>query len=470
MSLRSQLLLGAAYLLVVMAITLAVPLAVNVDRRVSSEFNSGVLSNAAILASRVSDAVVAADRRTGRPSPPRQIARSAAQTARITGARVVVTDGRGRVLADTSHIAGVGEDYATRDRPEFSTALFQGRIDSRRRFSDTLGRELLLVSVPVVDRGRVVGALRISQDMGVVRDTVHRNWLGLGVIAASVAIAGGALAWLLATSLARPVRRLEGAARRLGQGDLEARATPGGASEVSTLALSFNQMADAFAANLAAQRDFVANASHQLRTPLTGLKLRLEAIRDEGGTAAAQAAKGEREVDRLNALVDDLLELARASSTEHTASLLDLGEAAVAASERWAATVAEKGKHIKAEAQTGATVWADPADIAHIFDNLIENAIRYSSDASEIAVVANDQDGHATLIVSDSGPGIPPDEQARVFERFYRGTNGRRAGAGTGLGLAIVDELARRWGGQVRLLDGPGTRVEASWPRRSTLS
>jgi signal transduction histidine kinase len=110
-------------------------------------------------------------------------------------------------------------------------------------------------------------------------------------------------------------------------------------------------------------------------------------------------------------------------------------------------------------------VWADDGDVAHVLDNLIENAIRYSPAGTNIVVEAANRDGVMALSVEDDGPGIPQEDRDRIFERFYRGSNGRLAGPGTGLGLAIVAELVRRWGGRVRLADGAGTCVEATFPR-----
>ncbi|MEA2484964.1 MAG: hypothetical protein QOD46_75 [Actinomycetota bacterium] len=474
MSLRKRLVLGAAYLLIVMAITLAIPLGLNIERRASSEYESGVLSNAAILAARISDIVSQPHRALRQPSVRAPLTRIVKATARDTGARVVATDGRGRVLADSANLATFATDYATPERPEFSVALFNGRIDTRRRFSSSLGNELLLVTVPVVDNGRVVGAVRLSQSTGAVSDRVRRSWIGIALIAAVLVVIAIAVAWFLARSLVRPVSRLEIAAKRLGDGDLEARADPEGPPEVATLARSFNQMADALAANLAAQQDFVANASHQLRTPLTGLRLRLETIKEQGGPAAEQAGKAEREVDRLSALVDDLLELARALSMESTGTSIDLADVAHQAIERWKAPARQQGMELRleqSEARSEPTaVWADPADVAHIIDNLIENAVRYCPPGTVISVSIGPSGQQPFLTVADNGPGIGQEDGRRVFERFYRGATGRAGGPGTGLGLAIVAELARRWGGDVRLLDGPGTRIEVTFRAPSTVS
>ena len=463
MSFRARLVLAAAYLLTAVVLALEIPLALNVDRRATSEFQSGVLGNAAILAARVADLVAAANGRTAVPRPSAALERIVAGTPRAEGERILVVDGGGRLLADTAGRADVGTVYATGERPELLAAL-GGRIDTRRRFSETVGEELLLVTVPVVDQAEVVGGVRVAASTAAVDASVRRSWLRLALIGLAVIAAGLALAWFLAGTVARPVRRLVSAADRLGHGDLDARASEGGPRELDTLARAFNRMAETLAANVAAQRDFVANASHQLRTPLTGLKLRLEAIRSEGGEAAEQAAKADLEVDRLGALVDDLLELARASSSEPTGRSVDLGDQAARAVERWRTPAEQAGQTLHLEATATAGVWADPADVAHILDNLIENAVRYSPAGSDIVVTASSGQAGPYLSVSDNGPGIPPADRDRVFDRFYRGANGRRSGPGTGLGLAIVAELVERWNGCVRLVEGPETRIEASFP------
>jgi signal transduction histidine kinase len=301
-----------------------------------------------------------------------------------------------------------------------------------------------------------------------VESSVRSSWLALALIGVAVVGAGLVLAWILAGSVARPVEKLRAAAGRVGRGDLDARVEPEGPQEIDELGRSFNRMAGELSSNLAAQRDFVANASHQLRTPLTGIKLRLEAIRAEGGGAANEAARAEAELDRLSALVDDLLALARAASDQAIPESVDLGEAVRAAGRRWAEPAATAGHDLSVAADAGGRAWAAPRDVAHILDNLIENAIRYSPAGSRISVELDGDRGRPGFVVSDTGPGIQAAERERVFERFYRGAEGRATGPGTGLGLAIVAELAERWGGTVDILDGPGTRVRARFQAPAT--
>jgi signal transduction histidine kinase len=466
-SFRARLVLAAFYVLTAVVLALEIPLALTVERRADSDFQSAVLGDAAILAARVADLVPAA---SAQPLG-REAARLSAiveESARDRTQRTVVVDADGEVVADSDASARPGVFYATAERPELREAVFRGQIDSRRRFSQSLGEELLLVTVPVVDQERVVGAVRVSASTGEIAADVRESWLRLAALGVAVIAAGLVLAWLLAVPLGRQIRNLSEASTRLGRGELGARAPEEGPKELDALARSFNEMADSLEGSIEAQQEFVANASHQLRTPLTGLRLRLEAIAEEGGFAGEQAAKAEAELDRLSGLVDDLLALARASSPDPTIVPVDLGELADAAAARWREEASTAGKRLELEKRAAAVVWADREDVAHVLDNLLENAIRYSSPQAVVRLEIDRRDGGATLTVSDSGPGIPAEDRPRVFERFYRGLNGRRAGAGTGLGLAIVAELVQRSGGEVHLLDGPGTRIEAVFPRAPT--
>ena len=179
------------------------------------------------------------------------------------------------------------------------------------RHSVDLGGDLLVVASPVLADRQVVGTVRLSQPMAAVDARVRRSWEAIAAVAAVVAIVGLAVAWGLATSLARPLHSLAGTAERLGQGDLSARAEAAGPPDVAAVAVELNRMAAELTALLDAQREFVANASHQMRTPLTGLRLRLEALAT-GPPPDPEAELALREVDRMSDLVADLLVLARA--------------------------------------------------------------------------------------------------------------------------------------------------------------
>ncbi len=404
MSFRARLVLGAAYLLLVVVVALAVPLALNVDRRARSEAEADVLASTAVLAARVSDLVGRANPAPGSATPVTRTLRSIARQASVgAGSRTLIVDAQGTVLADSTGSAALGEAYATPERPELAAALAAGRVDVRDRHSNTLGEDLLLVTVPVANNGAVVGALRVSAPLGEVESSVRSSWIGLVLIGLAVIGAGLVLAWILAGTVARPLERLGAAAEQLGEGDLDARVVPEQPREIETVGRTFNRMADALAASMASQRDFVANASHQLRTPLTGIKLRLEAIRAEGGAAAQEAAKADAELDRLSALVDDLLALAGASSLSPEAEPVDLGAAARAAVERWREPARSAEHELRLRDDAPERVRSAAVDVGQILDNLIENAIRYSPPGAEITVESTGRE----LVVVGHGPGDP---------------------------------------------------------------
>jgi signal transduction histidine kinase len=281
--------------------------------------------------------------------------------------------------------------------------------------------------------------------------------IGVGVLALAL---GLGVAWILAGSIARPLHALADAARRMAGGDLGARAPTRGSSEQVEVARSFNEMADRLGAMVESQREFVADASHQLRTPLTGLRLRLEAAAAKGGPGAADdLAAAERETERLSAVVGDLLALASSEEDAEPGSS-DLGAAAEAAAARWREPADDSGHELVLAGDGEVSVGTGERDLALMLDNLLENAIKYSPRGSAVEIGWARRDGRASLSVRSGGGPLSDEEIERAFERFYRGEASRRR-PGTGLGLPIVAALARRSGGEARLANGAGGGVVA---------
>jgi signal transduction histidine kinase len=359
--------------------------------------------------------------------------------------RVVIVDRTGRVLAD-SEPGGVGADYST--RPEIAGAL-RGRIVQEERDSDTLGQRTLATAVPVVRGGRPNGAVRVTQSVDAMHRAVRASTIGLVLVGGIVLALGLAAGALLAASVTRPLRRLAAAARRAGEGDLAVRVPEEeGSREQRDLGRAFNEMTGRVQTMIDAQRDFVADASHQLRTPLTGLRLRLEeAAATASGPARAQVDGALVEVDRLAGVVTELLALSEAGLARAPDSATGLLDAARRAAERWSghgATVVVRG-------EDGGPVRCVPDDVDRILDVLVENAIDYGPGGQRIALAVSP----GRLQVADEGPGLAAGEEEAVFNRFRRGSAGRASRRGTGLGLAIARELAGRWDGAVTLENGP---------------
>ena len=365
-----------------------------------------------------------------------------------------MVDAQGRLLAD-SEGAPVGRDYST--RPEIRAAL-AGTADQRERQSDALGESILATSVPIIRRGQAAGAVRVTQSFEAVERAIRRSWIGLGLVGLIVIAVGLGAGWLIANWVAGPTVRLDAAARRVAEGDLEVRAREEGSAEQRSLAHTFNDMTARLGRLLSSQREFVADASHQLRTPLAGLRLRLEAAHAETREVSVreELEAAQREVDRLAQMVGELLELSRAGERELPGEDVDLANAASRACARWERTAAEHGRRLRVDAAGGSAHIAR-ADLDRIVDAFVENALLYA--AGTVTISARD----GVVRVLDEGPGLAAGEEEAVFDRFHRGSAGRSGAAGTGLGLPIARELARRWGAEVRLRnrdDGLGAVAE----------
>jgi signal transduction histidine kinase len=425
-------------------VAFGVPLALTLSARVNAEVRTQAQAQADLVAATAGDLRAPASR-----SELATLARTAAASVR---GRVLIVNATGKVLVDSAGPAQVGTSYQS--RPEIERAL-DGRQIQVQRASKTLGQEILATAVPIIHNGRTAGAVRVTQSVAAVHQAVVRVELALALIGLIVLGLGLLAGGLLAAQIGRPLRRLESVARRVAQGDLRARAEIEGSLEQRSLSSSFNEMTDRISRLLNAQRDFVADASHQLRTPLTGLRLRLEEAKALTGSpdADSELDAAIREVDRLSHTVDELLLLSRAGERRLTAAPVDLGDVAADALRRWRAQASEHGiaLALRREHDPG-TVWAARADLERALDALLENALRYSPSGSTVTIAT----APARIEVRDRGPGVPRDERDLVFERFHRGRTGRAGPPGHGLGLPIARELAREWGGEVTIVDRDG--------------
>jgi signal transduction histidine kinase len=456
-TLRVRLLGAVAYVLLLAIFAFGVPLALSLSARVNAEVRTQAQAQADLVAATAGDLLTTASRR--------ELATLAHTAAASVRGRVLIVSAGGKVLVDSAGAAQVGSSYAS--RPELATAL-GGRLVQVQRASKTLGEQILATAVPIIHNGRTAGAVRVTQSVSAVRQAVRHVELALvliGVIVLGVGLLAGGL---LAAQIGRPLRRLEATARRVAQGDLRARAKLEGSLEQRSLSSSFNEMTDRIARLLSAQRDFVADASHQLRTPLTGLRLRLEEAR---ALTAAPGAADEldaaiAEVDRLSHTVDELLLLSRAGERRLAGSRVDLGDIAADALRRWRPAASDRRITLahRRDGDPGA-VWAGRADLERALDALLENALRYSPAGSTVTIAL----GPGRIEVRDPGPGVRADERERVFERYQRGRAGQAGPPGHGLGLPIARELVREWGGEVSIEDrelGGSVAIIALQPER----
>ncbi|TDD29691.1 HAMP domain-containing histidine kinase [Kribbella turkmenica] len=279
--------------------------------------------------------------------------------------------------------------------------------------------------------------------------------------AITLVLAGGAC-WLVTGRVLAPIRQLRTTAERISDTDLRRRIDVVGKDDVAQLAGTFNTMLDRLEDAFTAQRDFVDNAGHELRTPITVIRGHLELMGADPRDQAETKALLLDELARMNRMVDDLLVLAKSGRPD----FLELG--AVNLTELVVEVVAKArplaDRAWRVAGTADATIVADGQRLTQALMQLVSNAVRHTGPGDRIEVGSHlDAGGSVLLWVADTGPGVPPADRERIFERFARGNDQRRTD-GAGLGLAIVRSIAQAHDGEVRLAPGPGARFEMTLP------
>jgi signal transduction histidine kinase len=381
----------------------------------------------------------------------------------VAGAEVVqVVDAQSRVRA-----ASIGADHLV---PILTaTELAAGRAGARLDLDGAragLNDPIRVVVVPAGSREDPQSVL-VAVPVGEVRESLRLLGVTLLVIYPVLVLGMAVMAWRVVGATLRPVEELRrGAASITDRAGADRLPVPPGQDEIARLAATLNDMLARLEAGRLRQRAFVADAAHELRSPLANMRTSLEV-----GSALGErtdwnevAADLLADTERLSRLVDDLLLLAR---TEHDDSN-DRGRAVAVDLSALAAGVAVRYRtaRVPVTAASDAPHWSvqNPDAVERVVANLVDNAVRHAETAVQVDVAAEESD--VVITVADDGPGIPVADRDRVFDRFARldGARDRHQG-GTGLGLAIVRELVRLGGGTVVLLDGhPGLRAQVRLP------
>jgi signal transduction histidine kinase len=315
--------------------------------------------------------------------------------------------------------------------------------------------------------GAPIGTVVLERPTGALNQNIDDLWLYLALLAGGAMAAAVAIAIYFARWVSKPLARLDTAARQIADGELSVRATTrSGPPEVRRMAATFNMMAGRLETLVHGHRAMLADASHQLRTPLTALRLRLDLLAaDSAPTAADELAGAQEEIARLSRLVDGLLATARAESVAERVVPVNLIPAVAERVAAWQPVAdAHDVKLVTEHAadDDNAQVSLGVGHLEQILDNLIDNAIEALGDHGGSVMVSVASSGAGTtLTIADDGPGMPPQERSRAFLRFSTGSQ-----TGTGLGLAIVQRLVTSNGGTVRLADTPGggLTVELEFP------
>ncbi|MFF8288545.1 sensor histidine kinase [Streptomyces sp. NPDC016309] len=384
---------------------------------------------------------------------------------------IVVVDHKGRTVLTSRAPAGEVTGALGPRLPRAVRGIPTGISNDRRT---TLRPDPVLYAEPAYRGEMVVGAVGAVVSTTSLRDDiVHRLLLLLAVGAlalTAVALAGIPLSrWLL-----RPIERLDRTAQAIADGayDIRARCTQG-PPEIRRLFQAFDRMADRLITLLNAQRAFAADASHQMRNPLTALRLRVEAlepwIRPEGARQLEQAVA---EAERLSAILDQMLRLARAQGPDQPKERTDVATVVAERITAWSEAAARKGVELVASGDGPAVCASVPGHLEQILDVLIDNALHVSEEGQRVLVRYGTGGGSVRIRVRDEGPGMTPDECRRALDRFWRGSNSADR-EGSGLGLAIANALTEANRGSLRLVPAapPARGVDARvtlppWSRR----
>ncbi|MEU9078742.1 HAMP domain-containing sensor histidine kinase [Kitasatospora sp. NPDC048538] len=363
------------------------------------------------------------------------------------GGCAAVYDASARVIARTSCAAATS---ATAHRLVASTLAHPDTVT--RRSGDAL-----TAATPIGDEAAPVGVAVLVRSTDPLDDRIAAVWGWLALIG----VVGFGLGTLVSVRLARwvgrPLQAVDAAARRLGEGALDVRApADSGPEEVRRLAATFNTMAARTEALVHGHRAVTADVSHQLRTPLTALRLRLDLLAaDAEGEDAAELAGAQEEIARLSRLVDGLLAAARAENAVPTPVHVRLDDVVAERIAAWEPVAAERRVGLAAHCPGRPVVFLSGGHLEQLLDNLLANALDAVPAGGtvrlETAPAAPSFGTGTELRVIDDGPGMSPEARAAAFRRF-----GNAQARGTGLGLAIVHRLATANGGTARLEETPG--------------
>jgi two-component system osmolarity sensor histidine kinase EnvZ len=392
----------------------------------------------------------------------RQVAQQIVSVVHLTRAALITADPAKRLalLQDLSQDEGIqvylghpGERIAPLpDRP------FLRLVESEVKRQLGAGTQLAMSRDGV--RGAWV-SFRIDDDeywVFMPRSRLERadplRWVGWGVLVLALALLG---AFLIVSRINRPLRELIGAAAEIGRGRTPPPVAETGPSEIQTLAHAFNRMASDLKRLDDERALLLAGVSHDLRTPLSRIRLGLEMMDDKGDAALKPGMV--QDIEDIDAAINQFLDFARITDGEAIVPDGDLNAIARELRDRYA----RSGKPVTARLSSLAPLAFRPLAIQRLIANLVDNALRHGGTAVEVSTGV--ENGRAVIEVLDRGPGIPPGEAERMLQPFTR-LDTARSGAGTGLGLAIVERIARMHGGSVQLLprDGGGLRARVELP------
>ena len=427
---------GAVLALIIgLLAAVAVPLGLVTAARARTEFREQAVSTAQYLGGIAEERISDKSRDPGLARALRDLAGA--------GDRAAVYNQAGR------RIAGTG-------RWGLAAGHLPGHVPAAGSFAYPADGRLIVMAPVVPDSGLgSIGTVALSRSTADLNRDITTLWTLIGTVSAAGLLVAAGVAVAIARWVGRPLIQLDSAVRRLGHGDLDTRAPAGaGPAEVRRLAATFNAMAARLQALIHGHRSMMADVSHQVRTPLAALRLRLDLLaQDADAQTAGELAGAQDEIARLARLVNGLLAVARAESGTAPAVGVRVDDIARDRAAAWRPAADERGVSLTVRAPAAVPAQAREGHLEQVLDNLIANALDALEPGGSIRIAATviAASGQAAVTVADDGRGMSAEQQRQAFRRFASGKPG-----GTGLGLAIVDRLVEANGGSVALSDTPG--------------
>jgi signal transduction histidine kinase len=310
-------------------------------------------------------------------------------------------------------------------------------------------RRPMVIAEPIRRGGDVIGAVVTVSSTARLRDRVWRAWALLAAGGCALLIGGFSLSSRLARWVLRPVHDLSSVTNEMGSGRLDARVAAAGPPELRRLAMSFNAMADEVQHAIERQRAFVADASHQLRNPLTALIIRLDDLAARAPAhLQADAVHATEEGRRLAGMLERMLGLARAEHAGHEPVWQPIGPVVRKRVDAWSPVARSRDVSLRVETSIELSAVMVAQSVSEALDAILDNALKFAPGGSDVIIAGYREPLHAVICVRDFGPGLLPAELSRFGDRFWRSPAHQNV-SGFGLGLSIVRALIEPWGGRL---------------------
>ncbi len=382
---------------------------------------------------------------------------------------LMAINSKGRVVLTSSGFSPDEDDVM----PDYIEAMEKGEGSYIGRLQG--GEKILAVSVPISSMSNEYSSVRMVTSLTEIDSTIMTYIAAVAVICFTIIFIIVTIGLYFAGSIVKPIRQISNIARKIAMGDFSVRIENNSDDEIGELCTAINHMAVELSAAESMKNEFISSVSHELRTPLTAIKGWAETLMLDGGSSPDTMNKGVRvivtETERLQEMVEELLDFSRMQNGHFTLQsatmdiLAELGDAALMYSEK---AKRENKTIVYDEPEMLPFVFGDKNRIRQVFINVVDNAVKYSSEGDVITITASQSGDNVVITVKDTGVGIKQSDLAKVKTKFYKANHTRR---GSGIGLAVADEIISMHGGSLDIDsegEGLGTKVTITLPAQKS--